>query len=101
MFVTPTATLTSKGQTVIPKPIRIQLGLKLGDPIDFIVVENGDVLIRPAASDVRALRGLLHRPGRNPISVEEMNRAQILQAVYRENSWGKVRISIGSGAEAG
>jgi AbrB family looped-hinge helix DNA binding protein len=70
----PTATLTSKGQTVIPKPIRDQLGLKPGDAIDFIVVENGDVLIRPAASDVRALKGLLHRPGRQPISVEEMNR---------------------------
>jgi bifunctional DNA-binding transcriptional regulator/antitoxin component of YhaV-PrlF toxin-antitoxin module len=51
------------------------LGLKPGDAIDFIVVDTGDVLIRPAASDARALKGLLHRPGRKPISVEEMNRA--------------------------
>ncbi|MFZ0243053.1 MAG: AbrB/MazE/SpoVT family DNA-binding domain-containing protein [Desulfobacterales bacterium] len=71
----PTATVTSKGQIVIPKPIRDRLGLKPGDTIDFIVVENGDVLIRPAVSDVRALKGLLHRPGHRPVSVEEMNRA--------------------------
>ncbi len=71
----PTATLTGKGQTVIPKPIRDRLGLKPGDTIDFIVVDNGDVLIRPAVSDVRALKGLLRRPGQKPVAVEEMNRA--------------------------
>lgn len=71
----PTATLTSKGQTVIPKTIRDRLGLKPGDTIDFIVVDNGDVLIRPAVSDVRALKGLLRRPGQKPVAVEEMNRA--------------------------
>jgi antitoxin PrlF len=71
----PTATLTSKGQTVIPKPIRDQLGLKPGDTIDFVVQENGDVLIRPAVQDIRQLKGMLHRPGQPPVSVEEMNLA--------------------------
>ena len=71
----PTATLTSKGQTVIPKPIREQLGLKPGDAIDFIVQENGNVFIRPAVQDVRRLKGLLNRPGQPPISVHEMHTA--------------------------
>ncbi|MBW2429283.1 MAG: AbrB/MazE/SpoVT family DNA-binding domain-containing protein [Deltaproteobacteria bacterium] len=71
----PTATLTSKGQTVIPKPIRDQLGLKPGDTIDFVVQENGDVLIRPAVQDIRRLKGMLHRPGQAPVSVEAMNLA--------------------------
>lgn len=69
----PTATLTSKGQTVIPKAIREQLGLKPGDTIDFILQENGDILIRPAAQDVRKLKGMLHRPGRKPVSIDDMN----------------------------
>ena len=69
----PTATITSKGQTVIPKPIRVQLGLKPGDTIDFIIQENGDVLIRPSVQDVRKLKGVLHRPGQKPVSVKEMN----------------------------
>lgn len=71
----PTATLTSKGQTVIPKPIRDELGLRPGDVIDFIVQENGDVLIRPAVQDIRRLKGILHRPGQAPVSIEEMNAA--------------------------
>jgi antitoxin PrlF len=71
----PTATLTSKGQTVIPKAIRNHLGLQPGDALDFVVQDNGDVLIRPATEDIRRLKGLLHRPDRLPVSLGEMNRA--------------------------
>jgi antitoxin PrlF len=71
----PTATLTSKGQTVIPKAIRDHLKLQPGDSLDFVVQDSGEVLIRPATEDIRRLKGLLHRPGRLPVSVEEMNQA--------------------------
>jgi antitoxin PrlF len=71
----PTATLTSKGQTVIPKTIRDQLGLHPGDTLDFIVQESGDVLIRLATEDVRKLKGLLQRPRRVPVSMEDMEQA--------------------------
>lgn len=71
----PTATLSAKGQTVIPKPIREHLGLNPGDVLDFVVLENGDILLRPAVSDVKRLRGLLHRPGRPAVTVEQMNQA--------------------------
>ena len=69
----PTATITNKGQTVIPKAIRDQLSLKPGDTIDFILQENGDILIRPAAQDVHKLKGMLHRPGQKAVSIEDMN----------------------------
>jgi AbrB family looped-hinge helix DNA binding protein len=71
----PTATLTSKGQTVIPKAIREQLGLKPGDTIDFILQENGDILIRPAAQDIKKLKGMLHRPDQKAVSIEDMHMA--------------------------
>lgn len=71
----PISTLTSKGQTVIPKSIRDRLGLKPGDQLDFLIQDNGDILIRPATEDVCRLKALLHRPNRAPVSVEEMNRA--------------------------
>jgi antitoxin PrlF len=71
----PTATLTSKGQAVIPKAIRNHLRLQPGDALDFVVQDNGDVLIRPATEDIRRLKGLLHRPGRLSVSVGEMNQA--------------------------
>jgi AbrB family looped-hinge helix DNA binding protein len=69
----PTATLSSKGQTVIPKSIRDQLGLRPGDTIDFIMQENGDILIRPAAQNIQKLKGMLYRPDRRPVSIEDMN----------------------------
>ena len=69
-----TAKLSSKGQTVIPKAVRDHLGLKPGDALDFTVQDNGDVVIRPAVQDVRRLKGLLHRAGQAPVSLEQMNR---------------------------
>jgi antitoxin PrlF len=71
----PTATVTSKGQIVIPKAIRDRLELHPGDQVDFIVQHDGAVLLRPAVEDVRALEGLLHRAGRKPVTIEEMSHA--------------------------
>ena len=70
-----TATLTSKGQLVIPKPIRDYLHLHPGDTLDFLVQESGDVLMRPAVEDVRSLKGVLHKRGRRPVSLEAMQQA--------------------------
>jgi antitoxin PrlF len=70
----PTATMSSKGQMVIPKAIRERLGLRPGDTLDFVVQDDGDFVIRPALEDVRRLKGALRRPGRAPVSVPEMNR---------------------------
>ena len=67
-----TATLTSKGQLVIPKPIRDHLHLHPGDTLDFLLQESGDVLMRPAVEDVRSLKGVLHKPGRKPVSLDTM-----------------------------
>lgn len=64
-------TLTSKGQTTIPKQIRDLLHLQPGDRIDF-VVDGDKVYLKPANVDVRQLSGFLHKPNRPPVSLEEM-----------------------------
>jgi AbrB family looped-hinge helix DNA binding protein len=66
--------MSSKGQTVIPKAIRQRLGLRPGDALDFVVQDDGDVVIRPALEDVRRLKGALRRAGRRAVAVAEMNR---------------------------
>jgi AbrB family looped-hinge helix DNA binding protein len=71
----PSATVTSKWQMVIPKPVREHLGLHPGDQLEFIIEGSGKVVVRPAVLDVRDLKGVLARPGRKPVSVEQMNRA--------------------------
>lgn len=69
------ATLTSKGQTTIPKKIRDLLGLMPGDKLDFIVEADGRVVLRPATLDVRELRGMMRTKGRKPVSLKDMERA--------------------------
>jgi antitoxin PrlF len=70
-----TVTLTSKWQMVIPKTVREHLRVNPGDQLDFIIQEDGEVVVRPAVLDVRELKGLLARPGRKPVTVEQMNRS--------------------------
>ena len=69
------ATLTSKGQTTIPKEIRDFLGIGPGDKLDFVVESDGRVILRAATLDVRQLRGMLKRSGRKAVTLEEMDKA--------------------------
>ena len=69
-----TSTLTSKGQTTIPKDVRKRLNLHPGDRLEFVIDEDGRVLVLPASIDVSELAGVLKSPAR-PVSVEAMNRA--------------------------
>ena len=42
------STLTSKGQTTVPKPIREQLRLEAGAEMDWTLEADGTVTLRPA-----------------------------------------------------
>lgn len=69
-----TATITSKGQITIPKPVRDALHLRAGDRVSFLVREDGVVEVRPATVDLASLVGMLRRPG-PPVSVAAMDEA--------------------------
>ena len=69
------ATLTSKGQVTIPKPVRDALGVDSGDRIEFVELDKGKFAIVAATHSVRELNGILYRKGRKPVSIEEMNAA--------------------------
>lgn len=71
----PTATLTSKGQVTIPKPVREFLRLKPGDRLDFVIGDDGRVLVRAGTASARELRGFLRRRGRRPVSLAAMEAA--------------------------
>ena len=70
----PISTLTSKGQTTIPKAVRRHLGLKPGDKIRFLVEDDGRVVVLPATLHLRDLRGSLPKPSK-PVSVARMRAA--------------------------
>jgi antitoxin PrlF len=68
------ATLTSKGQTTIPKEIRDSLGMKTGDRMTFTLLPNGTVLMRVKNKSVMSVAGRLHKKGRKPLPIEELSR---------------------------
>ena len=67
--------ITIKGQTTIPKKIRDHLKIQPGDKIDFVIDNNGKVVLEPATLDVKELEGILHKPGMKTVSLEEMKKA--------------------------
>jgi AbrB family looped-hinge helix DNA binding protein len=68
------STITSKGQTTVPKAIRESLGLKPGDRITFTSMPDGTVLMRVKNKSVMGLAGSLRRRGRKTVSVEQLSR---------------------------
>jgi AbrB family looped-hinge helix DNA binding protein len=67
------ATITTKGQVTIPKSVRDSLMLSTGDKIEFVVTDKREALIRPISKKVDEVFGLLHKPGRKTVSVEDMD----------------------------
>jgi AbrB family looped-hinge helix DNA binding protein len=66
--------MTTKGQVTIPKDVREHLGVDTGDRLEFVVQEDGSVLVKPITRHVRELAGLLSRRGARAVTVEEMDR---------------------------
>ena len=69
------ATLTTKGQITLPKPIRDQLGLDAGSTLDFQLLPDRTILVRQVKSDARRLRGLLKSPHAQALTVEQLDEA--------------------------
>lgn len=67
------ATMTSKGQVPIPRLVREKLGLKPGDRIEFVEVDEGKFQLMPQTRSIKELEGRYQGKVSRPVSVEEMN----------------------------
>lgn len=76
--------MTSKGQTTVPKEVRDVLGLEAGTRIEWIV-QGDHAIVKPRKLRAVDLAGILHRPGMKPLSIEEMNKA-ILKAAAEDDA---------------
>ena len=76
------ATITSKGQTTIPKAVRQHLKLKVGDRVEFVIERDGRVVLIPASLDIETLKGVL-APAPRRVTLEEMDEA------IRDQAMGK------------
>jgi len=66
------ATVTSKGQTTIPKDVRAAANLKPGDRIHFTVLEDGTIIVRVKNRSIRDVS--FKPPGRKRVSIAQMTR---------------------------
>ena len=65
--------ITLRGQTTLPKAVRQALGLRPGDRLRYVILDDGEVRLLRRGS-VRDLAGLLHDPGRTQAaSLEDMD----------------------------
>lgn len=58
------STITSKGQTTIPKIVRDRLRLKAGDRVEFLLQEDGTALMVPATVSLATLQDAVPAPRR-------------------------------------
>ena len=72
--MTLTATVTSKGQLTLPKPLRDAFRLRAGSRVVFKLNE-ADAVMKPETCPVDELFGVLKRTGQKPVSVDRMNAA--------------------------
>jgi antitoxin PrlF len=68
------ATLTSKGQTTIPKEIRDSLHMKEGDLMTFTLLPDGTVLMRVKNKSAMEVAGRLHKKGRKALPIAALSR---------------------------
>ena len=66
------ATVTSKGQTTIPKNVRAAANLKAGDRIHFTVLADGTILVRVKNRSIRDIA--ISPPRGRRVSIAQMNR---------------------------
>lgn len=68
------ATLTSKGQTTIPKEIRDSLGMKPGDRMTFTLMPDATVVMRVKNKSVNKLAGMLTTKSRKSVPAGQLSR---------------------------
>lgn len=78
------STLTSKGQTTLPKAVRRALDLQPGDRLCYLVGEGGVRIVK--SRPLMELAGVLQRPGQRALTLEEMDAAIAVGAIAGSTS---------------
>lgn len=79
------AVVSSKGQIVIPKLLRQQLGIHAGNELLFTARPDGIIEIKPMERSIEMFFGRCKGETEAPMSVEEMDTA-IMEAVSEDDA---------------
>ena len=67
------STLTVKGQTTVPQPIREALGAGPGTKLLWYVMPDGSISVRVKSKSILDLAGMLKAPKGKRVSLDKMN----------------------------
>lgn len=67
-------TITSEGKVTVPKRIRDELGLSPGMEVEFILEEDGTILVRRKESTLKRLQNIKDQLAERDVDIEKMRR---------------------------
>jgi AbrB family looped-hinge helix DNA binding protein len=67
------STLTRKGQTTVPQPIRDALHAQPGTKLQWNLMPDGTIIVRAKTKSLLDLAGMLQAPKGKKVSIEDMN----------------------------
>jgi len=67
------STITSKGQTTVPQPIRDALQAQPGTKLQWNLMPDGTIIVRAKTRSILDLAGMLQAPKGKRVSIEDMN----------------------------
>ena len=67
------STVTSKGQTTVPREVRERIGAVPGTRLVWHVMPNGSLIVRAKTGSLLDLAGSLKAPDGKRVAIEDMN----------------------------
>jgi antitoxin PrlF len=67
------STITVKGQTTVPQPIRQALHTAPGTKLHWNLMPDGTIIVRAKTKSILDLAGILKAPKGKKVSIEDMN----------------------------
>ena len=67
------STLTVKGQTTVPQPIRDALHAQPGTKLQWHLMPDGTIVVRAKTKSILDLAGMLKAPKGKKVRIEDMN----------------------------
>jgi antitoxin PrlF len=67
------STITVKGQTTVPQPIRDALHAQPGTKLQWTLMPDGTIIVRAKTKSILDLAGMLKAPKGKKVRIEDMN----------------------------
>lgn len=67
------STITIKGQTTVPQPIRDALHTQPGTRLQWTLMPDGTIIVRAKTKSLLDLAGMLKAPTGKKVRIEDMN----------------------------